>query len=537
MLFAAAPMPRDQISLIPVTLGELIADDHPLRLLDELLDQLDWSPFDQHYRIEDRGRPPIAPRILAACWVYAHFRKVRSSRLLEYQLNTNVEFMWLAHGHRIDHSTLANFRRANQVAIKDINRQLISLAKDLGVIKLAEIYVDGTKIKANSNRFRTLTASKANKLLEHIEGQIESFLREAELEDTADDLFEGEVNGEKLPEQLANLRLRQQQLQSIRDTCQTADAERKKHGINPEKNPFQLPVTDQDSRILPNKEGGYAPNYTPVVGVESELGLIVSTTLINSVNEQDYLVGIIDDVQDAYAVTVDTVCADAGFSIGTNIVELEVNRGKNFLSPHRNGDVSANNPAIRADPTLPVAPSQWSQLPRDPSTKKFSQEAFVYDAEADQYYCPQGKPMKRGSVEVRVQSTGMPVKTTRYQTESCDGCAALALCRKGAEAKTPRSVRRDEHATVREQHRAKMSTAAAKAGYGKRFSAGERIFGQIKEGFGLRRFQSRGLPSVTSEFGFAQLAHNVLRLTNVKEMMEALRRVKSIASQQEVKNK
>ena len=169
MKFAEAPIPRDQINLIPTCLGDLIPEGHPIRLLDELLGQLDWSTFNDQFRYEKRGRPPIAPRILATVWTYAFFRRVRSSRQLEYQLNTNIEFMWLAHGHGIDHSTLAAFRARNKSGLKKIHRDLIQLAKSLGIIKIAELYVDGTRIAANANRFRTMTAEKASKLLDLVQ--------------------------------------------------------------------------------------------------------------------------------------------------------------------------------------------------------------------------------------------------------------------------------------------------------------------------------------------------------------------------------
>jgi transposase len=523
MKYAEAPVSRDQINLIPVTLGDLIPEDHPLRLLDELLDRLDWSAFHEDYRIEKRGRPPIASKILTSCWIYAHFRKVQSSRNLEYQLNTNVEFMWLAHGHRIDHSTLADFRKNHKDAITQIQRDLIKQAKDLGLIKMAELYVDATKIKANSNRSRTLTAEKAGKLLDFVQNEIDAFLEKTELNDQMEDLFDNEASDDRLPEELRSLQQRKEKLEQIVATCNEADAIRKKQGVDPNKNPFQLPLTDQDSRILPNKEGGYAPNYTPIVGVEGELGLIVSSTMINSVNEQDYLIDTVVDVEQSYEVSIETIGADAAYSTGMNITELEENRGKDFLSPHRNGDVSEDNPAIREDPSQPVPESQLDQLPVDPSRKTFSTEAFVYDEEKDVYYCPDGRELKRGHQETRTQSNRTKVQMTRYYTDSCDGCPLLPRCRKGTDHKRGRGVSRDEYENNRRKHREKMSTPQAKAGYAKRFSPGERCFGQIKHGFGVRRFQTRGLGSVESEFGLVKLAHNLLRLTNVIGTVAKLR--------------
>lgn len=528
MKFVEAPEARDQISLIPTTLGDLIGQDHPIRLLDELLNRLDWSAFDEDYRIEKRGRPPIHPKILTACWIYACFRKVTSSRNLEYQLRTNVEFMWLAHGHRLDHSTLSDFRKNHKNAIAQIQRDLIEQAKDLGVIKIAELYVDATKIKANSNRSRTLTAEKAGKLLDFVQNQIDAFLEKAERNDQIENLFDDGESGERLPEELRSLHQQKEKLEQIISTCKQAEAVRKKQGVDPKKNPFQLPLTDQDSRILPNKEGGYAPNYTPIVGVEAKLGLIVSSTIINSVNEQDYLIDIVDDVEQSYGVTIQTVAADAAYSTGPNITELEENRGKDFLSPHRNGDLPQDNPAVREDPTQPVPESQVDQLPVDPSRKTFSTEAFIYDEEKDVYYCPQGREMKRGHQETRTQSNGTKVKVTRYYTDSCDGCPLLARCRPGTAHKRGRGLSRDEHQTNRRKHREKMSTPEAKSRYARRLSPGERCFGQIKHGFHLRQFRTRGLASVESEFGLVQLAHNLLRMTNVIGSLEKLRALRGI---------
>lgn len=512
MKFAEAPVPRDQINLIPTSLGDLIPDDHSIRLLDEMLSRMSWESFNERFRIEKRGRPPIPPQIMVAVWIYAFFRRIRSSRQLEYHLRTNIEFMWLAHGHQIDHSTLANFRRANKKAIKDTQKQLIRWAKDLEIVKIAELYVDGTRIGANSSRHHTMTADKASQLLNFVQSQIDHYLKEVEEHDEADDLGEEPTSGEQLPEHLESLAKRREQLEALLAKCNEMDAIRKKQGIDPQKNPFQLPLNDQDSRILPNKEGGYAPNYTPIIGVEGELGLIVSATVINSVNEQDYLVEMVDEVDESYGVSVNTVGADAAFSTGANITELEEERKKDFVSPHRNGDPDLDNPAIREDPTQPVADADLDKLPL--YRGKFSSEAFVYDKDHDLYYCPQGNVLKRAYKETKRLGGGQEVTRTIYESPSCEGCALLSRCREGTGHRNGRRVGRDQYEEARAAHREKMSTAEAKKRYDKRFAIGERPFGQLKQGFGFRRFHTRGEDGVSSEFGLAVLAHNLLRLAS-----------------------
>jgi len=512
MKFRDAPMPRKQMVLIPTTLDDLIPEDDPIRLFDEVLDQLDWSAFNENFRVEKRGQPPLPPRIVTAVLLFGIYRHVRSSRKLEYQLKTNIEFMWLAHGHRIDHDTFCKFRRKHKKAIKELHREFIRLTKRLGIVRLAELYVDGTRIQADASRSKTITAAKAAALLANIDQEIEEGLQQCELADQHDELFEDECSGEQLPSHLNTLRKRRAALQQILDTCNKADAERKKKGTNPETNPFQLPLTDQDSRILPNKEGGYAPNFTPVIAVEGELGLVVATTLINSPNEQDQLVPLVDEVEQNYGVTVQTIGADTAYSNGTNITELEEERGIDFLSPHRKGDVVANNPAHREDLTTPVAEEELDNLPLNSSTKKFSADAFVYDSEQDVYYCPQGHILKRSTQEHIQQSNGQTVTTTLYQCKSCGGCQLLGRCRKGTGHKNGRRVRRDEHEENRERHRQKMSETDAKKRYTKRFSIGERPFGTIKRNLNFRRFMTRGKENVEAEWSLAITTYNIVRV-------------------------
>ena len=104
--WAKAPIERNQIVLFSPTLEDAVSQDHPVRLLDEILRGLDWSewvmPCTDH-----RGRPPLHPRILAAVLLYGLMRRIRSSRMLEYMCGHNVDFIWLAEGHRPDHTSSA----------------------------------------------------------------------------------------------------------------------------------------------------------------------------------------------------------------------------------------------------------------------------------------------------------------------------------------------------------------------------------------------------------------------------------------------
>jgi len=136
---------REQLTLFQPTLDDMIPQDHEVRLLDETLRTLDWSPWEAKYKRGGAGQPPIHPRVLAGIWLYAMMRRIRTSRPLEYACGHNVDFMWLAEGRTPDHSTLATFFSKNQEPLKDLFKQVCRMAMTLGMVRLGEVGFDATR--------------------------------------------------------------------------------------------------------------------------------------------------------------------------------------------------------------------------------------------------------------------------------------------------------------------------------------------------------------------------------------------------------
>lgn len=164
------PLCREQLVLIPETLDARIPQDHPVRLIDEVLSQVDWSDWESEYH-GYKGQPPIHPSVMCKVLVFALVRRIRSSRQIEYNLGHSIDFLWLSSGRTIDHTTLSEFRRKHSRQLKELFRQVVQLAIDLGVAKLAEVCIDGTRVLANASRFHTLTAEKVQRLLAELERQ------------------------------------------------------------------------------------------------------------------------------------------------------------------------------------------------------------------------------------------------------------------------------------------------------------------------------------------------------------------------------
>jgi transposase len=251
-----APVNRKQQVLIATMLDDRIPLDHPVRLLDEILAGHDWTSWEARYHGK-LGQPPIHPRVLASAILYGLIRRIRSSRQLEYAINHNIDFMWLVSGRSIDHSTLCQFRTKFKKELKTLYRHVCRMAAAMGLIRLMDVAVDGTRVRARNGRHQTWNQKRIEALLEALERQWEQQIQQAELEDATDALLldDGEPL-DRLPPELADLRERQTRLRDLLRQAQEADQARRREGIDPEKNPAQIPRTDPDSRVLPNKEGG-----------------------------------------------------------------------------------------------------------------------------------------------------------------------------------------------------------------------------------------------------------------------------------------
>jgi transposase len=505
-------MPRGQLVLFAETLEERIPADHPVRALDEMLDRLDWNEWEAEYH-GSFGKPPIHPSVLCKVLLFAILRGVRSSRKIEYEIKHSIDFIWLVSGRTIDHTTLSNFRRDHQQQVKKLYRDMVRLAIDLGVAKLSELCIDGTRVLANANRYKTLTAAKAEKLLAELDQQITSAMQEIETSDELDDLFDDGQKADQLPEPLRDMQARRAKLDEAIAKLQQMDADRSSWVTDAKKNPAQLPKTDPDSRILPNKEGGYAANYTPMAVTDEASGLIVDADVLIGNVEHTALATMVDTVQSEYEVVVETVMGDTAYSAGENLTAME-EREIELLAPLAEPKCK-DNPALRDDLSQPVAAEDWDRLPQNRQTKRLDKTAFVYDEAADCYHCPAGKTLPRRGNKTKQTRSGKVSCHMSYTCDDCIGCPLADRCRANPDTKTGRTITHDVHESARRRQRARMKTAAAKERYKRRQHAGETPFAVIKSCFQLRRFLLRGIEGVQTEWFWHTTAFNLKRLLNL----------------------
>lgn len=497
MPWDSAVTARDQLVLFSKRLDEVLPVDHLARRMVEILDQLDWSDWEAFYKHEGTGRPPIHPKIMSGIVLYGLMRGVRSGRALEEALEIRLDFRWLAEGRSIDHSTLCGFRQLHNDRLKGLFVQIALVAKQAGILSLVELAVDGTKIRSSNNRSKTFTVAQLVDYRQQLE------LRFEELNEQADAIDAQHVSQkEKIVKRSERMGKR---ISAIERAIKEVEQLKKKAEPVPKK----IPTTDVESRVTRCKEGGFAPNYTPVIAVDPGSGMIAATEVIANCDEKSVLPGVLDEVEQELGERPERVLADTIFNHSSNLIEMD----RRDIALHTPIEDSLDNPAIREDLTQAVAQHQQGKLPAKKG--QLTNAAFVYDAENNRYFCPQGKPMAFSSSYTQELANGTTLKRHRYHAsaDDCTGCPLFDRCVKGKKSGF-RQVSRDDAEPLRDELRQRMRTDQAKAAYDRRMQC-ERPFAAIKRMMGVRQFFHRGLNKVRTEWTWMVTAFNLQRMINI----------------------
>ena len=170
---------QQQAMLLPPSLDELIAQNHPVRIVNKVLDQINIEPLIAKYKAG--GTSSFHPRMLLKVLVFAYINNIYSSRRIEAALQENIHFMWLSAGNRPDHNTINRFRgeRLKEI-LHNIFTQVVQLLAAEGLLSIKELYTDGTKIEASANRYIFVwgNAIKTNK--EKIKKQLDELWQYAQ---------------------------------------------------------------------------------------------------------------------------------------------------------------------------------------------------------------------------------------------------------------------------------------------------------------------------------------------------------------------
>jgi transposase len=282
---------RTQGSLFPVTLEELIPDDHVCRVIDAFVERLDMAELGfERAEAAETGRPGYDPRDLLKLYLYGYLQQIRSSRRLEGECRRNVELMWLLGRLTPDHKTIAEFRRMHREAVAEAGGELIQFARQVGLVRGEWVAIDGSKFRAVSSA-RSVREREA----------VKRYLEELESADAQEEVV---IDPRAVASALEKLR--------------------------------QHPEAEARFMRTPN---GKAPAYNVQTAVDAEHALIVVEQVTDQATDNRSLQPMAEAAQAAVGEPTLNVVADAGYSNGE---QAEACEAKGIV-PHVPANRSVNN--------------------------------------------------------------------------------------------------------------------------------------------------------------------------------------------------
>jgi transposase len=462
------PLDREQAWLLPPTLDELIAQDHPARFVAAFVDAMNpaaWAELAVAWNGDPLGAPAYSPRALLCVWLYGFMTGVRSCRKLEAACRDQVPYLWLTGWGHPDHNTLWRFYQAHRLELRKLLKRTVRTAVAVGLVDLAVQAVDGTKVAGNSAKDRTYDAEGLAKLLE----RTDKVIAELEAQNEGGD----EPPPPRLPQQLA-------QKQELRSQVQAA-LER----VTAEDGPQRVNLTDEDARLMKGRQGfvaGYnaqamvSPLDPSVAGVTGFL--ITAAEVVTDRDDHAQLVPMLEAAEENTGRRGELTLADGGYLSGENLA------------------ASQQREQVVVMPAYALPP--------------YHKETFAYDAAADIYHCSQGQLLIFRSSKQRAGRP--PVRVYRASGAVCQVCPLFGEC---TEDKQGRSLEIGPYDGQLQQHRAWMAQDDIKEVYRQRKQLVEPAFGILKEQQWARRFLLRGLEKVRSEWSLLATAFNLRTLCRV----------------------
>ena len=497
---------QQQNWLFPPSIEELIPQDHPVRIVNGVIEHLDLKPLIKAYSKE--GQPSYHPKMMLKVMVYAYMDNTYSSRKIEKAMRENINFMWLSNRQVADHNTIARFRSTKLKGVfKDIFKQVVLLLAQEGLVTLKEVYTDGTKIESVAGRYTFVWGNaiktRKEKMMQQLEEMWEYAQSIADDEDkdpTPPDFKKVEKEKVEQTARKINKILKGNDKASPKAKAKARYIE-KNFAVNLEKYEQQEEIlagrnsyskTDPDATFMRMKEdhmqnGQLKPGYN--VQISSEDQFIVNYTLHQQTNDLHTLKPHLENYQYLYQSLPESLTADAGYGSQENY-ELLSNKGINANVKFNTFEQEQNKTGKKKK-----------------ATAAFHRDQLHYNEKEDYYVCPMGQQMKKVSEGTKTTKSGFKQTYSKYRAQNCSGCPVRGVCFKG---KNERVIERNhtlEH--YKQKAREDLLSEIGQAKLKKRTADVEPVFAHVKHNRNFRRFTHRGLEKVELEFGLHALAHNI----------------------------
>jgi transposase len=360
------PYEPEQDFLLPPSVSEWLPENHLVYFVSEMIDRLDLQMFYARYQGDGRRNQPYDPAMLVKVLVYGYATGVFSSRKLARRLFEDVAFRMLGAGNFPSHRTICDFRLRHLPELKGLFVQIAQLAKELGLVKLGTIALDGTKVKANANKHKAMSYGHMKEQEQKLKQEIEALLERACTTDAQEDARLGvDQTDQELPLELQRRQERLAKIEAAKARVEArqrkADQERGRHPDDEQrrgdgagrrfKHPFGVPddkaqdnFTDPESRIM-KMGGSFEQCYNAQAVVDGDSQLILASGLTDNAADNGELLPMIEAVKNNLGELPKRALADSGYRSEQAFLGLEEKGVEGLVALGREGkDRSAIDP-------------------------------------------------------------------------------------------------------------------------------------------------------------------------------------------------
>lgn len=345
---------RHQVELTPIDLEATLPPGHMARLVWRFVEGLDLTRFYAAIRSREgsAGRPAIDPKILITLWLYATIEGVGSAREVDRLCTSHDAYRWIRGGVSVNYHTLSDFRVRHAAALDDVLTQSIASLRHRGVVRLARVAQDGTRVRASAGlgSFRR-------------EGTLRECLREAEklVERT-----KRQQDGGSTPSEAAQARAAAERLARVEEALAELPAVAATKQRRRAKTAPRASTTDPEARVMKMSDGGYRPAYNVQFATDQASDMIVGVAVTNVSSDHDQLVPMLNQIERRTGTLPDTILADGGY-VSHEVVDETTRRGVTVLAPvPRQRGRTTPTPV---QPTDPMSVALWRTRMQAPAAQ------------------------------------------------------------------------------------------------------------------------------------------------------------------------
>jgi transposase len=306
-----------------IDLEALLASDHRARIVMSFVEGLDLSALYDAIKAREGepGRPPSDPAILMALWLYATIEGVGSARQLERLAQSDLAYRWIAGGVPLNYHGLADFRVAHVEVLDRLLSESVTALIEAGVISLAEIAVDGTKVRANASRGSFKTAGKLARIETAVEQRLSTLKAEIEKDPKASSqrrLAAAEKAAREVKERAARARAALEKVRSEKEKrAKTHPQDEAKKKSEP-----KASLSDPDARIMCFPDNAVRPAYNAQIAAMPREGIIISVAMTDRRNDAGLAMPMVDDMVRRYGRVPEKLLIDTHYATSDDIAAL-----------------------------------------------------------------------------------------------------------------------------------------------------------------------------------------------------------------------